>query len=114
MIEEKYFQNSTNNEINICISGSVKNIPIINIFFTWRLYLDKDERVQTILEVSFRQWNGQAICYKFEGIKRMRSDEWVKKFVKSNIADLKNKKLKAIRKQGDYYVPTILYALGDV
>jgi hypothetical protein len=91
------------------------NRPYIKVFFTWYLLLKNEDKIpSTCLEISFIQWNGKPICYKFEDIKRMRSDEWVKKYLKLNIAYLKDKKLKAIRKQENYYFPTILYALGDV
>ena len=93
--------------------GAVSGSHYVNIFFTWFLFLDEEEVMQTGLEVSFRQFNGIPITYKFNSLKRIRSDNWVKKFVKTEISDLSNAKLKAIRKQGDYYVPTIIYAMSD-
>ena len=114
MIKEKYFETSINNEINFIATGVVRNTPIIKVFFTWYLILVKDKIPYTCLEVSFKQWNGEPICYKFEYLKRIRSDDWVKKYLKSKIAYLTNKKLKAIRKQGDYYKPTIIYAIMDL
>jgi hypothetical protein len=114
MITEKFFKESVNNEINFCCSGAVSNKKCVNIFFTWGLYLNEiDTLPDTILEISYRQWNRVPITYKFN-VKRMRSDNWVKKFAKANISNLSNSRLKAIRKQGDYYVPTILYAIGDL
>ena len=93
--------------------GVVSGSHYVNIFFTWFLYLDEQEVMQTGLEVSFRQFNGTPITYRFNGLKRIRSDNWVKKFVKTEIPDLSKYKLKAIRKQTDYYVPTIIYAMLD-
>ena len=93
--------------------GVVSGSHYVNIFFTWFLFLDEQEVMQTGLEVSFRQFNGTPITYKFNGLKRIRSDNWVKKFVKTEITDLSKSKLKAIRKQTDYYVPTIIYAMSD-
>ena len=93
--------------------GVVSGSHYVNIFFTWFLYLDEQEVMQTGLEVSFRQFNGTPITYRFNGLKRIRSDNWVKKFVKTEIPDLSKSKLKAIRKQTDYYVPTIIYAMLD-
>ena len=103
-----------NEELNqpSCL-GAVSGSHYVNIFFTWFLFFDEEEVMQTGLEVSFRQFNGIPITYKFNSLKRIRSDNWVKKFVKTEISDLSNAKLKAIRKQGNYYVPTIIYAMSD-
>jgi uncharacterized protein involved in tolerance to divalent cations len=93
--------------------GVVSGSHYVKIFFTWFLFLDEKEIMQTGLEVSFRQFNGKPITYKFNGLKRIRSDNWVKKFIKTEITDLSNYKLKAIKKQSNYYVPTIIYAMSD-
>ena len=93
--------------------GAVSRSHYVNIFFIWFLYLDEQEVMQTGLELSFRQSNQVPITYKFNGLKRIRSDNWVKKFIKTEIPDLSNSKLKAIRKQTDYYMPTIIYAMSD-
>ena len=85
----------------------------VNVFFTWYLFLDEEEVMQTGLELSFRQFNGIPITYNFKGLKKIRSDNWVKRFVKSEILDLSDSRLKVIRKQTDYYVPTIIYAMSD-
>ncbi len=106
-------KNSLENESQPSCLGAVSGSHYVNIFFTWFLFLDEEDVMQTGLEVSFRQSNGIPITYKFNGLKRIGSDNWVKKFVKTEISDLSNAKLKATRKQGDYYVPTIIYAMSD-
>ena len=104
---------SLENERQPSCLGAVSGSHYVTIFFTWFLFLDEEDVMQTGLEVSFRQFNGIPITYKFNGLKRIRSNNWVKKFVKTEITDLSNSKLKAIRKQTDYYVPTIIYAMSD-
>ena len=90
---------------------AVSSSRYVKIFFTWLYFIDDKEILRTSLEVSFRQFNGNPISYTFSNLKGMKSDKWVKKFVKTQISDLSNSKLKAISKQGNYYVPTILYAM---
>jgi hypothetical protein len=84
----------------------------LNVFYIWYSFIDEEERLQFVLEFSFRQSNGNTISYKYEGM-RIRSDNWVKKFIKLQIPDLSKHRIKLINTNKEYYVPTIFNAMAD-
>jgi hypothetical protein len=84
-----------------------------NVFYIWYLYDDVEGIMQTGLELSFRNSFGDPICYNFKELRRISSDDWIKKYIKKNIPYLNTCRIKLISKQSDFYVPTIIYAMSN-
>jgi hypothetical protein len=87
------------------------------IFYLWALYSDENGIMRTVLEISFKQKSGEPIMWTFKDPDlRIRSDNWIKKYIKNRVPELKNFRIKLISTQihqSNYYKPTILFALSE-
>lgn len=72
------------------------------VFYRWCIFMDEKERMQTMLEIAYQKM-GTIYCKQIteENTLRIRTDKWVKKYLKKNESGLADGRIKLISKNND-------------